>query len=232
MGNHQDTIGLRKPTPAIGPPDSLTPLEARASAYRMNEDFSECRDLIQRMEAAPQMSPPSGFTARVMARLPEQDAGLLSQLKRALAAQAGDGFNFGGAWKIGAVSKTECSFYFFITGFFYLIMGIVLMTGFKALGSGTAGIEMEWIKLQPHLTIGAAIWLLALGMVLMMDGSIAIKIAKNGTWLYIFSTVFNGILMWLYLQAPYAGVLIIGFVATSAFMGVMLALAVQKMELK
>src|SRR3989339_148796 len=192
MGNHQDTIGLRKPTPAIGPPDSLTPLEARASAYRMNEDFSECRDLIQRMEAAPQMSPPSGFTARVMARLPEQDAGLLSQLKRALAAQAGDGFNFGGAWKIGAVSKTECSFYFFITGFFYLIMGIVLM----------------------------------------MDGSIAIKIAKNGTWLYIFSTVFNGILMWLYLQAPYAGVLIIGFVATSAFMGVMLALAVQKMELK
>ena len=88
--------------------------------------------------------------------------------------------------------------------------------------------SMEWIKLQPHLTIGAAIWLLALGVVLIMGGSNGMKIAKDGTLFYIFSAVVNGTLMRLYLHVPFAGVFIIGFVATSAFMGGPLALAVQK----
>ena len=109
-------------------------------------------------------------------------------------------------------------------------MGIVLVVGVKGTGSGMAA--MEWIKLQPYLIIGAAIWLLALGMVLMMKGSIAIKIAKYGTWFYIFSTVINGILMWNFMHVPHAGVFIIGLAATSALMGVLLALAVQKIELK
>ena len=188
------------------------------------------KDIIDIIKSTPSIQPPDDFTARVMARLPEQDAGLLFKLKRALTAQAGDGFNFGWAGKIGAVSKTECSFYFFITGFFYLIIGIVAMTGFKEISSGMAAID--WIRLQPHLALGTAIWLLALGMVLMMDGSAAIKIARYGTLFYIFFAVFNGILMRPYLHIPYAGVFVIGFVGTSALMGVMLALAVQKMELR
>jgi hypothetical protein len=42
----------------------------------------------------------------------------------------------------------------------------------------------------------------------------------------------NGILMRSYLHVPYANVFTIGFVATSALMGVMLALAVKKVELR
>jgi hypothetical protein len=91
---------------------------------------------------------------------------------------------------------------------------------------------MEWIKLQPHLTIGAAIWLLALGLVLMLDGSAGIKAVRYGTLIYVFFTVLNGILIQTHLHVPYAGVFIVGFVATSALMGVMLAHAVKKVELR
>ena len=109
-------------------------------------------------------------------------------------------------------------------------MGIVLATGFKAISSAMAA--TDWIALQPHVALGIAAWLLALGMVLIMDGSTAIKIARYGTLIYVFFAVVNGILMRSYLHIPYAGLFIIGFVAASALMGVMLALAVKKVELR
>jgi hypothetical protein len=58
------------------------------------------------------------------------------------------------------------------------------------------------------------------------------KIAKYGTLLYIYIAVVNGTLIRLYLHVPFAGMFIIGFVATNVFIGVLLALTVQKMELR
>jgi hypothetical protein len=187
-------------------------------------------DIIDLIKSTPSIQPPDNFTPMVMARLPELDQGIWAKATHALFNPSGTGVRSRWAQIMPISNTRECSFCFFITGFFYLIMGIVLMAGFKAIGSSMAA--MEWITLQPHLTIGAAAWLLALGMVLMMDGSTAIKIARYGTLFYIFFTVLNGILMRSYLHVPYANVFIIGFVATSALMGVMLALAVKKVELR
>ncbi|MFH1975707.1 MAG: hypothetical protein ABIJ52_09100 [Pseudomonadota bacterium] len=176
---------------------------------------NDYKDIINLMEATPKAPVPDNFTQKVMGRLAlfnPSEAGVQSRWAQILSVS----------------NPRECSFCFFITGFFYLIMGIVLMAGFKAIGSGISAVE--WIKLQPHLTIGAAMWLLSLGMLLIMDGRIAIKIAQYGTLLYIFFTVVNGILMRPYLRVPHADVFIIGFVATGALMGVMLSFAVQKME--
>jgi hypothetical protein len=196
----------------------------------MNEDLNEFKDLIKMMEATPKAPVPDHFTQNVMGRLPELDQGVWARAKHALFNPSWAGVPSRWAQLLTVTNTRECSFCFFVTGFFYLIMGIVLMAGFKTIGSSMAA--MEWITLQPHLTIGAATWLLALGMVLMMDGSTAIKIARYGTLFYIFFTVLNGILMRSYLHVPYANVFIIGFVATSALMGVMLALAVKKVELR
>ena len=195
----------------------------------MNEELSKYKSLIKLMEATPEVNVSEGFTEKVMGRLPELDQGVWARVKHSLLNPLWPGIQSRWAQILSVSNRRECSFCFFITGYFYLIMGIVMMAGFKAIGPSMS--SMEWIKLQPHLTIGAAIWLLALGMVLMMEGSTAIKIAKYGTWFYIFFTVFNGILMWDYLHLPYAGVPLLGFEAMSVFMGVMLALAVQKMEL-
>jgi len=195
----------------------------------MNENFEEYRNLVQLMRSAPKASVVDGFTEKVLNGLPDPSPWLrraayhwIRLFYRDIHARE-DG---------GSVcfDPRECSFYFFITSFFYLSMGCILIAGFKAIGPGIS--NMEWIGLQPHFNIAAAIWLFALGMALIMDGSTAIKIAKYGTLFYIFSTIFNGILMWPYPYPPYAGVFIIGFVATNAFMGIMLALAVQKTELR
>ena len=194
----------------------------------MNEDFSKYESLINLMEATPKAPAPDRFTERVMGRLPELDQGVWARVKHSLHNPSWPGIQSRWAQMLSVSNRRECSFCFFITGYFYLIMGIVMMAGFKAIGPSMS--SMEWIKLQPHLTIGAAIWLLGLGMVLMMDSSTAIKIAKYGTLLYLFFTVFNGTLMWLYLHLPYAGVPLIGFEAMSVLMGVMLVIAAKKME--
>lgn len=183
------------------------------------------------MQAAPKAPVPDHFTQGVMRRLAdEQNEGLLFRLKRALTSQTGNGLNFGWAGINSAVSKTECSFYFFITGFFYLVIGIVAMTGFRGISPGISA--TDWIGLQPHLALGTAIWLFALGVLLMMDGNAGIKVARYGTLFYIFFAIVNTILMQPYLQIPYAGVFIVGLVGTSTIMGSMLALAVNKVEMR
>jgi hypothetical protein len=187
------------------------------------------QDIINLIKSTPSIQPPDNLTPRVMARLAAEQS-IWIRAKHALFTPSGAGVQSRWAQILPVSNKRECSFCFFITGFFYLIMGIVLMAGFKTIGSSMAA--MEWITLQPHLTIGAAAWLLALGMVLMMDGSTAIKIARYGTLFYIFFAIVNGILMQPYLHVPYANVFVIGFVATSALMGIMLALAVKKVELR
>jgi len=68
-------------------------------------------------------------------------------------------------------------------------------------------------------------------MILRVNESIAIKIAKYGTWFYIFSVIINCILMWDYLQFSSAGVFFIGFVAANTFMGVVLVYAIERVEL-
>ncbi len=189
------------------------------------EPDEKIADIIRKIRS---VQPPETFTEDVMKRLPDRYTGLqpttsfLNRLFSRGKLMWGRNLSFDPA-------THECPYCFFITGYFYLIMGIVLMAGFKAIGPSMS--TMDWIKLQPHLTIGAAIWLLALGMVSLINGSTAIKIAKYGTWFYIFFTVFNGILMWDYLHLPYAGVPLISFEAMSVLMGVMLAFAVKKMEL-
>jgi len=196
----------------------------------MNDNMSEYKGLIHLMEATPQAPAPEHFTEMVMGQLPELDQGIWAKAKHALFNPSGGGMQTRWAQILSVSDKWECSFCFFITGFFYLIMGLVLMAGFKAIGSSLA--TMEWIKMQPQLTIGVAIWLFALGFALMLDDSAGIKAARYGTLFFIFFAVANGILMLTYLHLPYAGMFITGFVATSALMGVMLALAVQKMELR
>ena len=186
-------------------------------------------DIIEKIKKQKIIDPPESFTDHVMRRLPDQYPGILLVVasfahhlyNQALAPVSDQSNGF---------TRRECSFYFFITGFFYLIIGIILMMGLEEIGSGMAA--MEWIKLQPHLTMGVAIWFLALGAVLMMGGNNGMKIAKYGTLFYIFFAVVNGTLMRFYLHIPFAGMFVTGFAATNAFMGILLALAVQKMELR
>jgi hypothetical protein len=186
-------------------------------------------DIIAAVKNQQPVNPPEDFTDHVMRRLPDQYpsimlvvASFVHHLYKQALALDGDQSN--------DLARRECSFYFFITGFFYMISGIVAMMGFKSISSGME--PVSWIGLQPYVAIGTAMWFFALGIVLMMDGSIGMKIARYGTLFYIFSAVVNGVLIRSYLHIPYAGIFIAGIVGTSVFMGVMLVQSLQKIELR
>lgn len=191
----------------------------------MPEEYKEYNDLIKQMKAMPQVTPPSDITQQVMGRLvDEQELSLLYQLKKA-------GLRFYlGEKNETSISKAACSFYYIMTGFFYLIIGIVSMTGIKKINVEL--VDINWIGLQPYFAIGIAIWLFSLGVVLKIDGKAGVNAAKYGTMLYIFLAVLNSILLQSYIQIPYAILFVIGLAAASAFMGIMLVKAIQKMDWK
>jgi len=190
------------------------------------EKYKEIIEILQKQKT---IAPPESLTDHLMKRLPDQypsivfvAASFVHNLYRHALEPDSDSAN--------GLTRRECSFYFFITGLFYLIIGIILMMGLQ--GVNTSITAMEWIKLQPHLTIGTAIWLLALGLVLMLNGRSGIMAARYGTMLYFLFAVVNGILMRNYIHFPFSSMFIIGFVGTSVLMGFMLTHAVKKVELR
>lgn len=190
----------------------------------MNDNHNEYEDLITIIQAAPQATPPADITQRVMGQLPEQKRGLISLLKK-----VGLGFYFNENSDT-SISRAVCSFYYFITGFFYLIIGIVSVTYMKQISIELSTIN--WIGLQPYFAIGTALWLFVLGLVLKINGRSGVTAARYGTMLYIFFVVANSIFIRSYLHIPYAIIFVIGLAASSAFMGIMLVQAIQKMDWK
>lgn len=125
-------------------------------------------------------------------------------------------------------SRKECSYCFFVVGYFFLVLGIVLMVGFNKIGF-TPSI-MGWIGLQPHFILILTILHLVLGLILMRGGSTAIKAAQYGTYFYIFFITFNSTLLWLYLHPPFVGTVTIIFVVVMHLLvASMLLLAVKQM---
>lgn len=199
----------------------------------MKEDVKEYEDLLQQMQGLPKAAPPGDFTVRLMSRLPVGRQTLWSRVKQTLLNPVVEDFHTGWFSQQAEPIKTECSFYFFVTGFFYLIIGLILLAGIRTLGSEVS-VEVsvaDWLRLQPLLTFGTAIWLMVLGLLLLLDGKIAVKTARYGTFFYILFVTMNGILVRPYFQVPYADIFIIGFVGGGVCMGLMLAHAVQKMAL-
>lgn len=187
-------------------------------------------DLVQWVKETPQVNPPAGFTQRVMEKLPELKESIWKKIKWSLLKPMKEQVYSKRAQTNEISTEPESSFYFFVTGFFYLLMGMILAAGFKAMNFHLA--EANWAAAQLLLTVGTAIWLLAIGFVLMRDDRMSIKMAKFGTAFYVIFSVVNGILLRSFFNFPYADFFIIGFIGGGVCMGCMLVLAIKKMELR
>ena len=113
------------------------------------------RDLTEIMEQAPRQKPPEGFTARVMERLPKGKGAvqrfsfwrsfwtpvLATYISRSLQLPA---------------TKSECAFYFFLTGFFYLVLAFVLFLWIRDLSGDVTG--SSWLRVQPFIGFFLVLW--------------------------------------------------------------------------
>jgi hypothetical protein len=189
----------------------------------MEESFRDIIDTIK-MDA-PAVVPPLDFTQRVMDRLPELKPGILFRVKQALLQPREVDFNLARVIAGSAKNPAECAFSFFVTGFFYLIMGVVLIIGLKGFMS-----EMtitQWVKMQPLIIVVTALWLIIQSIALFLDGKVAVKAAELGTLFFIGFAIMNGLMMKMALHTPLSVVCAVAFAGTGVMMGIFLGFTIR-----
>ncbi|MEI7636483.1 MAG: hypothetical protein WCJ37_04205 [Syntrophus sp. (in: bacteria)] len=189
------------------------------------EKLARFRDLTEIMAKAPRKKTPEGFTAQVMARLPEGKGAvrIFSFLRPFWTPVFTTDLTLGFR---RPVTKTECAFYFFLTGFFYLVLGFIMMFGLQRL---TAGLPVSgWLEIQPVFSLLAALCLIALGVALYMDGDAAIRVARIGTMLYAAVVILNGWTGAISTHVPAAVFFSTTFAAAGVVMAAFLGIAVDR----
>lgn len=183
------------------------------------------RDLAEIMERAPRQEPPEGFTARVMARLPEGKATV-----RRFSFQRPFGFPaFTTDLPFGfrrPLQKKECAFYFFLTGFAHLILAFVLFLGMRALYDNVAG--SSWIRVQPFIVFFLAVWFFTFSILLWRRRPAGLKAARIAIFIYLEIVVINGALPLIKFGSQWFLLPFWGLTATCMIIGGYLALALQR----
>ncbi|MEA3486300.1 MAG: hypothetical protein U9R20_01435 [Thermodesulfobacteriota bacterium] len=178
--------------------------------------------ILDIIKEVPPVQPPDDFARKVMNEIHGMESGIWSRIMRALMKKRENVFDTEMILR-GDATGGQCSFCFFMGGFFYLILGVVLMLGFGKISSGV--ITAEWVALQPYISFATAIFFGVLGSILLMDGRNPVKVAKLGALMYIAFAVSNGAVIQMSFGAPSA--IIFGFtfgiigVLTGAFLGIM-----------
>lgn len=156
-----------------------------------DEKWKPFSDLTDIMENAGSKHPPDNFTAKIMTRLSaEKETTQVFSFTQTFFPSIHFGFH-------RYVSKTECAFYFFLAGFFYLILGLIMVMGMPL------PVVMEnnrWLSVQPFFGILLAVQLIAIGLVFFKKGNSAIRIVRMGTTLYAALVILNFWMGTLYVQ--------------------------------
>jgi hypothetical protein len=189
------------------------------------EKLARFRDLTEIMEKALRQESPEGFTARVMARLPEGTAAVRR-------------FSFRGLFRTPVftadltlsfrrpVTKTECAYYFFLTGFAHLILAFVLFLGMKALYGNVDG--SSWIRVQPFVVFFLSVWFFIFSILLWRRRLAGLKAARIATLIYLEIIMINGALPLIKFGSQWFLLPFWGLTASCMIIGGYLALALQR----
>ena len=177
------------------------------------------KKIIEMMRRERPVMPPADFTERIMTQIsalqpfpPSLTGALLIYLKGIFP-----------DLKTGNLeSNSECSFYFLLSGIFYLVLGAVLSLGL----SGTSLIMMRWIRWQPELMLMISLLFITLGFALARGGKAVLRTVKSGTFFYILIAIVNGASMQITFNSP--KLLSLGLILTNVVMGLLLIVAVKK----
>lgn len=188
------------------------------------KEWERFRDFTGIMENTPPKQPPEGFTARIMARLPEEEVPRRQLFLKQLFGNSAFPTNLSIGFR-NPVTKTECSFYFFLTGFFYLVLGLILMLGLYLSG----GLHYsEWLTVQPFIGLLLAVELIALGIIVYTSGETAIRFTRFGVILYAALIILNGLIGTFLIRIPVAIFFAAIFSITGLGITILLRLAIDR----
>lgn len=149
-------------------------------------------DLIKEISNLPRVSASEDFSDRVMKQVLAVRPTVLDRIRAILLRPRHNALVDPRGIVSSPKTKAECSFSFILTAAFYLVIGVVLMSGLKASASDLT--LNEWIRTQPQFIILSAIWLFGLGMIILFDGRLALIGAKGGTLLFVLATLVHSLL--------------------------------------
>lgn len=176
-----------------------------------DKDWKQFHDLTEIMENTAQKQVPDDFTSKLMERLPAEQEIVQSFSFKGLFPSY---FNFGFQ---NTLTKTDCAFYYFLTGFFYFIMGLIMMIGFPLPAIMQ---NNSWLSFQPFFGIMLAAELTIIGIFLYQKGESAIRIVRIGTLLYAALIILDLGIGALYIKTMTA----VFFIAVFSLTGLALAL--------
>ena len=186
---------------------------------RKNENWQQFRDLTEIMENAGEKQTPEDFTAKVMARLSEEkETSRAFAFRRLFSTKLN--FSFG-----DSVTRTECAFYFFLTGFFYLVLGFILILGLRL---PAVLINSGWLSFQPAFGLILAAELVLMGIAVYKNGDMSIRFVRAGTFLYAALIIINGFMGAFFVHLPMASFFNVIFSITGLATAFLLGLAVNR----
>jgi hypothetical protein len=188
-------------------------LDGKGLAQEVGEIDTRWRELdafARMMREEPALEPPAGLGERVMSRIRAHRPSLWKVLGEALLRPHEVSFHPLNAIR-SPVSGQECSFYFIMVGVFYAILGVILMVGLHRLGASL--VTPGWVRWQPQIALVTAGCMVAIGLYLLKDGKLALRMARVGALVYLGFALLNGVFVSLEWDMP-----------VSAFMSLLSAL--------
>jgi len=183
---------------------------ASPEAGEPDSRWRELDALARMMRDEPAPEPPAGLAERVMSRIRAHRPSLWKVLGEALLRPHEVSFHPLNAIR-SPVSGQECSFYFIMVGVFYAILGVILMVGLHRLGASL--VTPGWVRWQPQIALVTAGCMVAIGLYLLKDGKLALRMARVGALVYLGFALLNGVFVSLEWDIP-----------VSAFMSLLSAL--------
>jgi len=187
--------------------------------YKMDE-YSDITDI---MKATPAVPPPADFTDRVMGRVCVCDPCLSGKIRQKFSQWSPR--QVLGALFVTPATASECCFCFIMAGFFYLIMGIVLFVGLRAIGGDILGGGLIY---QPLASFVIAAGLGALGILLRKKSLRALKTVRFGMLIYCGVVLVGGVSLQVDSTIPFNPAALICFTTGGILMGAFLMLIVKK----
>ena len=187
------------------------------------ENMKKFEHIIHLAQDTKAVSPPDGFTGKVMENLSPDTHAVESKLLK-LFFLPFKKHNFR-TW-IEVETDAECAFCFLMAGFFYCIMGIVLAVGLKTTVSIAPVSGM--VMLQPQIAFATAFVFITLGIILLKKNILAIKIAHFWTIFYIGFSIFNSIVIQMAPGNPFSVIGMLCLTTGAVLLGFFLTVIVHK----
>ncbi len=177
------------------------PPGAAGDTHEVTTHWNELGGIARMMRDEPAIETPAGLEERIMARIRAHRTPLWKAAGEALLRPRTASFDPIKALR-SPISGEECSFYFIMVGAFYAVLSIVLMIGFHRMS--TTMTPPGWVLWQPQIAVVVALCMVAMGVYLLKDGKLALRIARIGALVYLGYGLLNAIAVPLEWDIPLA----------------------------